>query len=144
MFLFTLGLAGALVPIGSAAGAALPTAASERSFIEGVAIICTLGFLIGVGTSIAEPALMSLGETVERLTNGGLRKCTLIVAVTFGVAAGTALGFIRIYFTLPLWWILLTGYSACLLLTLCNDDVVTCVAWDSVGITTGPIVVPIV
>merc|ERR1711957_589926 len=68
----------------------------------------------------------------------------LIFSVAVGVGSGIAVGFAKVYFHLNLWYILSAGYTLCLALTMVTKDAIVCIAWDSAGVTTGPVTVPIV
>lgn len=144
MFIFSIGLDGALIPIGSEAGHALTNAVTRYGESMGMVVVLTFGFIAGLIATFAEPALLALGETVEKLTDGKFPKLALVFAVALGVGCGIALGMAKVYYQFSLWIILLCGYLACLALTTMNDDVVTCIAWDAAGVTTGPVTVPIV
>jgi hypothetical protein len=111
-----------------------------------VGLILALAFawFLGFGATVAEPALSALGLTAEELTNGVFRKKTLIMAVSIGVAFGIALGLAKLIFNLPLVWLLLGGYSVAAALTLVSSEAFVNVAWDSAGVTTGPVTVPLV
>jgi hypothetical protein len=65
-------------------------------------------------------------------------------AVSGGVAFGIALGLARIIFDLPLAWLLLPAYLLAVVLTLLSSEEFVNIAWDSAGVTTGPITVPLV
>jgi hypothetical protein len=144
MFLFTIGLEGALIPLGSEAGRALPNAMARYGDTYGPIVMLIFGFLSGLIATFAEPALLAMGETVERLTNKKYTKNTLLFSVALGVALGIALGMAKVYYQLNLFIILVVGYSICLALTIKSNEVVACIAWDSAGVTTGPVTVPIV
>uniref|UniRef100_A0A7S2M9A0 DUF1538 domain-containing protein n=1 Tax=Zooxanthella nutricula TaxID=1333877 RepID=A0A7S2M9A0_9DINO len=144
MFLFSIGLDRGLVPLGDAAGKALPHARERFGKRAGTCVIAAFGFLAGGFATFAEPALTALGETVERSSKGKFKKGVLVLAVALGVGSGIAFGFMKVYFELPLWPILTIGYSVCLALTALSDDLVASIAWDSAGVTTGPVTVPIV
>jgi len=144
MFIFDFGLRGALTPLGEGAGESLKKAIEIHGNTLGPVVIICFGFLSGVLATFCEPALLALGETVEKLTKGAFPKMKLVFAVALGVGSGIATGFAKIYFEWHLWPILLIGYSACLVLTYISDEAVACIAWDSAGVTTGPVTVPIV
>jgi len=144
MFIFTIGLFGGLVPLGQGAGKALPLAGERFGPTWGPAVILAFGFFAGMGATFSEPALAALGATVERLTKGKFTQMKLVFSVAIGVGCGIATGFAKVYFDLNLWVILGVGYTACLILTLLTDDAIVCIAWDSAGVTTGPVTVPIV
>ena len=72
------------------------------------------------------------------------KKKTLITAVSIGVAFGIALGLAKLIFDLPLVWLIVPGYLAAIVLTTLSSETFVNVAWDSAGVTTGPITVPLV
>jgi len=145
MCIFNLGLTYGLSKLGGNAGGLLPASFMEVSgisqspiYVYGVGLTLSLAFawILGFGATLAEPALNALGITTERLTNGVFRKKTLINAVSIGVGCGI--------FDLPLAWLLLPGYLLALVLTFFSSEEFVNVAWDSAGVTTGPITVPLV
>ena len=77
-------------------------------------------------------------------TNGVFKKKTLINAVSIGVGCGIALGVAKLIFDLPLVWLILPGYLLAMVLTFFSTEEFVNVAWDSAGVTTGPITVPLV
>lgn len=152
MVLFNLGLTTGLVALGEQAGSNVPWAFSTHRdtgapplypFALGIAVTLAFAFSIGFGATIAEPALNAMGMTVENLTDGVFRKRMLIYAVAAGVGVGAALGVARILFHLPLWELLLGGYTIALALTLLSREEMINLAWDSAGVTTGPVTVPL-
>ena len=153
MCIFNIGLTYGLSRLGSTAGGLLPMAFMQiegfaNSPIYGYAIGLTLAlvfaFVLGFGATIAEPALNALGITAEQLTNGVFKKQTLILAVSLGVAIGIALGLVKLIFDLPLIWLILPGYTLAAVLTVFSSESFVNLAWDSAGVTTGPITVPLV
>jgi hypothetical protein len=152
MMLFNLGLTAGLVALGEQAGTNVPWAFSTHRvtgapalypFVLGIAMTMVFAFAIGYGATVAEPALNAMGMTVENLTNGIFRKRMLLHAVAVGVGVGAALGVARILFDLPLWGLLLTGYTIALTLTVVSREEIVNLAWDSAGVTTGPVTVPL-
>ena len=152
MLLFNLGLTEGLVALGEQAGNNVPWAFSENRetgapplypFALGIGLTLTFAFAIGFGATVAEPALNAMGMTVENLTDGAFRKRMLIHAVAAGVGVGAALGVARILFHLPVWMLLLGGYSIALALTVVSREEIVNLAWDSAGVTTGPVTVPL-
>lgn len=152
MALFNVGLTAGLVELGNQAGANVPWAFSSHwetgapplyPFALGIILTLVFAFAVGYGATVAEPALNAMGITVENLTNGAFRKRTLIHAVATGVGSGAALGVARILFDLPLGLLLLLGYTLALALTIVSREVIVNLAWDSAGVTTGPVTVPL-
>ena len=109
-------------------------------------LFIALGFawLLGFGATLAEPALNALGQTVENLTNGSFQKTTLMYAVSLGVAFGIAIGVAKIIFNIPIAYLLVPGYVLAILLTILSNEEFVNIAWDSAGVTTGPVTVPLV
>ncbi len=153
MCLFNLGLTYGLSKLGGAAGALVPAAfmqvpgaAGSPLYVYAVGLTLALVFawVLGFGATIAEPALNALGVTAEQLTNGFFKKRTLIMAVSVGVACGIALGLTKLIFDLPLVWLVVPPYLLAAALTAVSSEEFVNVAWDSAGVTTGPITVPLV
>lgn len=153
MCIFNLGLTYGLSMLGGSAGGLVPTAFMQIDGIEGspiyiysVGLILALAFawFLGFGATVAEPALNALGITAETMTNGVFKKKTLIYAVSTGVAFGIATGLAKLIFDLPLIWLIIPGYLVAAILTFLSSEEFVNVAWDSAGVTTGPITVPLV
>ena len=153
MIIFNIGLSYGLAKLGNQSGSFVPAAFVALENIEGsplytysVGILITLLFawIMGFGATLAEPALNALGETVENLTNGAFRKSMLMMAVSTGVGFGLSLGVLKIIFEIPIAYLLLPGYFLGIVLTAFSSEEFVNVAWDSAGVTTGPITVPLV
>ena len=153
MCIFNLGLTYGLSKLGGSAGSLVPAAFMQIDGIEvspiylySVGLILALAFawFLGFGATVAEPALNALGITVETLTNGVFKKKTLIYAVSTGVAFGIAIGLAKLIFNLPLIWLIIPGYLFAAVLTFLSSEEFVNIAWDSAGVTTGPITVPLV
>ena len=152
MALFNLGLTTGLVTLGQQAGVNVPWAFSPHwqtgapplyPFALGIAVTLVFAFTVGYGATVAEPALNAMGITVENLTDGAFRKRMLLHAVAVGVGVGATLGVSRILFDLPLWALLTGGYTLALGLTIVSREELVNLAWDSAGVTTGPVTVPL-
>ena len=153
MCIFNVGLTYGLSLLGSSAGALVPSAFMEVDGITGaplyqygvgLTLALVFAWFLGFGATVAEPALNALGITAEGLTNGVFKKRTLIMSVSVGVAFGIAVGLAKLIFGLPLAWLLLGGYLIAAILTAVSDEAFVNVAWDSAGVTTGPVTVPLV
>ncbi|MDH5638306.1 MAG: DUF1538 domain-containing protein, partial [Nitrospinota bacterium] len=153
IILFNIGLSYGLVNLGNQVGAMLPTAftavenLSEKplyGFFTGLTLALFFAWALGFSATLAEPALAALGITVENLTNGAFSKRTLLLTVAVGVAFGVTCGLVRIVYGIPLGYLLIPGYIVCFVLTALNSEEMVNVAWDSAGVTTGPVTVPVV
>lgn len=145
---FNIGLSEGLSPLGVQVGDELSSAFHADNALYpywlGLGLALLFAAFLGFGATMAEPALSALGTTVQNLTDGALRKRTLIYAVAAGVGLGTLLGVVKIIFGVPLAWLLLPAYGVALLLTLFASEEYVNLAWDSAGVTTGPVTVPLV
>jgi len=153
MIVFNLGLSYGLSALGAQSGSLVPAAFTELDtvsdsplYIFGLGLVIALIFawLLGFGATLAEPALNALGMTVENLTNGSFKKSTLMYAVSLGVATGISLGVAKIIFNIPIAYLLIPGYILAMTLTYFSNEEFVNIAWDSAGVTTGPVTVPLV
>ena len=157
MGLFGLGIALGLTPLGAQLGSNVPITFAEivpwgSEYVEepifsnhqGKFLAVVFAFFLGFGATLAEPALNALGDTVERITVGAFRKKLLMHSVAIGVGVGIALGILKIAYNLPLIWMLLPPYLLVLFLTWLSPHSFVNFSWDSAGVTTGPITVPLV
>ncbi|MGC1510485.1 DUF1538 domain-containing protein [Ketobacter sp.] len=158
MGLFLCGILIGLTPLGTQLGSNVPSTftaivpwgmnGSEGPIFEsdsiGKLVAISFGFFLGYGATLAEPALNALGDTVEKITVGAFRKRLLMQSVATGVAIGIGMGVCKIAFNLPLIWLLLPPYLVLMVLTIISDEAFVNIAWDSAGVTTGPITVPLV
>ena len=153
MCIFNIGLTYGLGAIGAQTGSVLPAAFMELPISQfspiypelvGLAIVIGFAFLLGFGTTLAEPALNALGVTVQNLTNGAFKKEMLMYSVATGVAIGIALGISKLVLGFDLMMVLLPLYGVGVVLTIIFSEEFVNVAWDSAGVTTGPVTVPLV
>ncbi len=153
MAIFNLGLTYGLAKLGGSAGGLVPSAFMEVSGVPGspiyiysvgLSLALAFAWFLGYGATVAEPALNALGITTENLTNGVFKKKTLIKAVSVGVGFGIATGLAKLIFDLPLVWLLVPSYLLAVVLTFLSTEEFVNIAWDSAGVTTGPITVPLV
>ncbi|MEM9160963.1 MAG: DUF1538 domain-containing protein [Verrucomicrobiota bacterium] len=159
MCLFSLGLTLGLTPLGTQLGANVPSTfapivpwgldVAARPMFEnplyGKTVAILFAFFLGYGATLAEPALNALGETVENVTVGVFKKNLLMQVVAIGVGLGIAMGVAQMAFeNLNLTFLLIPPYVLLLFLTFISSDEFVNFAWDSAGVTTGPITVPLV
>jgi len=134
MTLFTLGADVSMMRIGQTIGSYI----TKSRKILFIAVIC---FLLGVIVTIAEPDLRVLAESVPIVETN-----VMIISVAVGVGIFLVISFFRVYLQVKLSYILLAMYALVFALALSplipNDFVAT--AFDSGGVTTGPITVPFI
>jgi hypothetical protein len=152
MMLFNMGLTEGLVELGNQAGNNVPWAFSPHRVsgapalyprLLGLAMTLVFAFCIGYGATVAEPALSAMGMTVENLSDGAFKKRFLVHAVALGVGIGAVIGVARILFDWPIGRILVGAYLLAMILTFFSREELVNLAWDSAGVTTGPITVPL-
>ena len=153
MIVFNVGLETGLAKLGDQSGGLVAGAFASvqeipasplYSVAVGIAIALAFAWALGFGATLAEPALNALGQTVENLTNGAFKKRTLMMAVALGVAFGISLGIVKIIFAVPIAYLVIPGYGLAIFLTFLSSEEFVNVAWDSAGVTTGPVTVPLV
>ncbi len=153
MCTFNLGLSYGLSKLGGQSGGLVPAAFTTIEAVEtsplyvlalGLGIAIAFAWLLGFGATLAEPALNALGLTVQNLTNGSFKKSTLMYAVSLGVGFGIAIGVAKIIFDIPIAVLLIPGYLVAITLTYFSNEEFVNIAWDSAGVTTGPVTVPLV
>ena len=132
MGLFSLGTEMAMTPIGGGVGQSITR--SRR-----VWLVVLVGFLVGVFVTIAEPDLTVLAMQVAAIPNW-----TLILCVALGVGIFLMLALLRILYRVKLWKLLAASYALVFLLALFVPDSFLPVAFDSGGVTTGPMTVPFI
>jgi hypothetical protein len=153
MIIFNLGLTYGLTNLGSQSGSLVPAAFTHIDSIPdsplylfgiGITVTVLFAWFLGFGATLAEPALNALGMTVENLTQGAFRKSMLIYAVSIGVGLGLGAGILKVIFSLSLAWMLIPGYLLAVIFTIFSSEEFVNIAWDSAGVTTGPVTVPLV
>lgn len=115
-----------------------------RKNVRGYLVVLIFAFIMGYGATLAEPALNALGMKVEEITIGTFKKSVLIQAVAIGVGIGMTCGVVKIIWDVPLLWLLGPPYILLLYLTKVSSEQFVNIGWDSAGVTTGPITVPLV
>ena len=132
MGLFTLGSDVSMTQIGSHMGAKLTKS-------RNLALILSISFLLGVAITVAEPDLQVLAKNVPAIDT-----TVLIVTVAVGVGLFLLVSMLRILFAIPMKWLLLFLYGLVFLLAALTDPDYLSVAFDSGGVTTGPMTVPFI
>ncbi len=120
-----------------------PLFGKENGF-WGMFIVLLFAFIMGYGATLAEPALNALGQTVEEISVGTFKKSLLMQSVAIGVGVGMVFGIAKIIWNIPLIYIILPPYILLIFITKISIDDYVNIGWDSAGVTTGPITVPLV
>ncbi len=148
---FLEGLEAALFPLGKLMAVQL----TDPSFILGENTgteaawwdykwVYLFAFAIGFSTTIAEPSLLAVAIKANQVSAGSIGIWGLRIAVAIGVAIGIALGVYRIVTGTPLYWYIITGYVFVVIQTLYAPRLIIALAYDSGGVTTSTVTVPLV
>lgn len=150
--LFLLGLEKALFPIGKIMATQLSDPAFIAARSNGVEEVDWLSYywiyifaaLIGFSTAIAEPSLIAVAMKANEVSGGTIKQTGLRVTVALGVAIALALGTIRIVTGTPLYIYILGSYVIVIFQTIRAPKNIIPLAYDSGGVTTSTVTVPIV
>jgi hypothetical protein len=148
---FLEGLQAALFPLGRLMAQQL----TDPAFIAGDDIgrvlewwdyqwVYLFAFAIGFATTIAEPSLLAVAIKANQVSAGSIGTWGLRIAVAIGVAIGIALGVYRIITGTPLYWYIISGYVFVLIQTMFAPRMIIALAYDSGGVTTSTVTVPLV
>ena len=99
---------------------------------------------IGFATTMAEPALIAVSMKANSVSAGAIGVLGLRIAVAIGVGVGVSLGCFRIITGLPLHYFIAGGYLVVILQTLVAPKLIVPLAYDSGGVTTSTVTVPLV
>ena len=101
-------------------------------------------FLIGFSTTIAEPSLIAVAIKANEVSGGAIGIWGLRIAVAIGVAVGISLGCYRIVVGDPIQWYIISGYVIVVIQTSFAPKLIVPLAYDSGGVTTSTVTVPLV
>ena len=132
MGLFSLGAEASMTPIGNRIGMALTKT-------RNLPLILIVSFMLGFAVTIAEPDLQVLAETVPHINN-----TILLVTVGIGVGFFLSICMLRIVTGVKLRWLLIAFYGVVFILASFAAPDFLSVAFDSGGVTTGPMTVPFI
>jgi hypothetical protein len=137
LYAFVLGLKLGLLPLG--------TLVAEQLIARDLpALILAFAFLIGFATTLAEPALIAIGEQAQRAAPGGVRAGAIRILVALGVGVGIMVGVYRLLAGDPLHLYIMAGYAVVIVLTMLAPTPIVALAFDLGGVTTSEITVPVV
>jgi hypothetical protein len=134
---FIVGLELGLFPIGENIAYSLTTMGNDW-------LIYTFSFLIGFSTTMAEPALIAIAMKASEISKGNINQNTLRIAVALGVAFGISLGAFRLISGTPLHYYIIVGYIIVVIMTFFAPKYIIPIAYDSGGVTTSTVTVPLV
>lgn len=148
---FLEGLNTALFPLGKLMAAQLTTAdflgvdpAVQQTNWRDYYWIYVFAACLGFATALAEPSLLAVALKAEQISGGTIGSLGLRIAVASGVAIGISLGTFRIVSGLQLYYFILAGYVIVLIQTVFAPKVIVGLAYDSGGVSTSTVTVPLV
>ena len=146
MACFLGGLDLALFPVGRSMATMLTENAVGGSTASWTAYgwVYLFAFMVGFSTTIAEPSLIAVANKAQEASKRTVSAIGLRVAVALGVAVGISLGTFRIVTGTPLYLYILVGYAMVAVQTILAPKVIVPLAYDSGGVTTSTVTVPLV
>lgn len=118
--------------------------AFELTALNSNATIYAFAFLIGISTTFAEPALIAISKKSVEISDGQIKDLMLRSFVALGVGIGITLGAHRIIAGEQIHYYIIAGYALVILLTHFAPRYIIPIAYDSGGVTTSTITVPLV
>lgn len=149
--MFLVGLEMALFPVGKTMAHQL----TDPNFIGGQAVLGIVDWreyywvyifaaAIGFATTAAEPSLIAVALKAQNISGGAINAWGLRITVAVGVAIGVSLGSFRIVTGTPLHWYIIAGYIVVMVQTIWASKFIVALAYDSGGVTTSTVTVPVV
>lgn len=148
--LFLIGLEQALFPLGETMVQQLTSAQTDAAEAgtppgwDDYLWVYVFAAAIGFATTVAEPALIAVSLKAEELSGGAVNAWGLRIAVAVGVAVGVSLGAFRIVTGTPLPYYIIAGYVIVVIQTTRATKSIIPLAYDSGGVTTSTVTVPVI
>lgn len=128
--IFLCGTGAAMTPIGNYVGEHLGTHSEW--------VIILVAFVIGLVTILCEPAVHVLTSQMEIISDGGIKKITVLLTLSLGVGVAIALAAIRTIFNFSIMYYMIPGYIISIVLMFVCPHIYTAMAFDSGGTASGP------
>lgn len=135
--IFNLGVTTGMEPMGAEIGSGM-----TRS--RNLWIVSLTGFLIGFVVTLAEPDLQVLTQQVEGVSQGAIPPVALLICVSAGVGIMLVIALLRVMFQWKMRNVLYLCYGLVFLLAIFTPAAYMPIAFDSGGVTTGPMTVPFI
>ncbi len=149
--LFLLGLEQALFPLGRMMAEQLTDPVFLGIVADGVEAswrdyywVYIFAFCIGISTTLAEPSLIAVAMKAHEVSGGAIGIWGLRIAVAIGAAIGIALGTYRIVIGAPIHYFIISCYVIVIIQTFFAPRMIVPLAYDSGGVTTSTVTVPLV
>ncbi len=135
--LFLQGLELSIFPVGKS----LSNQFAKRGSVP---ILLSFGFAMGFSAVVAEPALIAVAQQAQEISEGRIDALTLRLLVAVSVGFVIALGVFRTIFGYPLHWFMIAGYLTVVIVTWFAPEEIVGLAYDSGGVTTNIVTVPLI
>lgn len=135
--LFLQGLELSIFPVGKS----LSNQFARRGSVP---VLLSFGFAMGFSAVVAEPALIAVAQQAEEISAGKIKALTLRILVAVSVGLVVALGVFRTIFGYPLHWFMIIGYIVVVIITWFAPPEIVGLAYDSGGVTTNIVTVPLI
>lgn len=133
LFVFLIGVNAGFMDVGMSLG-------HKLALMDSKWYIILIGFVLGVVTILAEPAVYVLTYQIEEVTSGYVPRKAVLVPLAIGVGIAVALSVVRILVSeVQLWHYLLPGYVICLGMMFVVPKLFVGIAFDAGGVATGPV-----
>jgi len=153
---FLMGLQKAIFPLGEVMATQLtnPAFLYGELYQEGGQLLASVqwqdyawvyvfAFAIGLATTLAEPSLIAVGMKAQQVSGGAISAWGLRFAVSFGVSIGVSVGCFRIVTGTDLWLYIMMAYAVVIIQTIWAPKMIIPLAYDSGGVTTSTVTVPL-
>lgn len=151
--LFLIGLEQALFPVGRMMAGQFTdpaflgldhASADQAADWTAYVWVYLFAFCMGFSTTVAEPALIAVAHKASMLSGGAISQTGLRIAVAIGVATGITLGVYRIVAGYPIHYFIIAGYVVVVTQTFFAPRAIVPLAYDSGGVSTSTVTVPLV
>ena len=130
--MFLLGINAGFMEVGSIVGYKLAS-------MENKIYVVIIGFILGMVTVLAEPAVHVLTHQIEDVTSGYVKTRVVLIALSLGIATAVALSIIRILIPeIQLWHYLIPGYIISIVMAHFVPELFVGIAFDSGAVASGP------
>ncbi len=138
--LFLTGVEAAMAPIGGYIGEQMGhyILGSMDSETLRVLLVVLITLVIGMVTILCEPAVQVLTKQIADISDGRIKRSTVLITLVIGVGVAVALSAIRAIYNFSILWYLVPGYMIALVMMFFCDDTYTAIAFDSGGTASGP------
>ena len=137
MTLFLVGVEIGILPMGRALGAELPR-------LKSVFLVLGIAFLMGFAATVAEPHVAILTGQIDEVSQGTINQSTLLYVIATIIGFFDAMAMLRIPLNIGIAYLLAAGYIVIIVFSFFTPPAFVPVAFDSGGVTTGRMAVPII